>query len=198
MKRKNFIEVIVPAAFALQSWRTLDSGQTKKGMPEVESVKPRYLSQGDTIGITCPAGFITAEEIQPAVAKLIEWDFNVKIGETVGKRNATFGGTDEERLADLQQMIDDKKISAILFGRGGYGAVRIVDKINFKKFIAHPKWILGFSDITTLHSHINKNFSIATIHSKMCNSFPADWSLADQLQIETIDSIRKCLLGEKM
>ena len=94
-------------------------------------------------------------------------------------------------------MIDDPSIKAIMLGRGGYGAVRIIDKINFKKF-ANPKWIIGFSDATVFHSHLNKNYGIATIHSKMCNSFPADWSNAEPIQIDSIESIRKCLTGEKM
>ncbi|MEI9957195.1 MAG: LD-carboxypeptidase [Ferruginibacter sp.] len=127
-----------------------------------------------------------------------EWGFEIKIGNTVGKKDFTFGGTDEERLQDLQQMLDDKTIKAIMCARGGYGAVCIIDKVDFKKFIAKPKWIIGFSDITVIHSHLNKNFGIASIHSKMCNSFPSDWSKAEPVQIETIESIQKCLVGEKM
>ena len=115
-----------------------------------------------------------------------------------GKKDFTFGGTDEERLQDFQQMLDDKTVKAIMCARGGYGAVRIIDKIDFKKFVVHPKWIIGFSDVTVIHSHLNKNYGIASIHSKMCNSFPKDWSKAEPLQIETIESIQKCLTGEKM
>ncbi|MEO6683916.1 MAG: LD-carboxypeptidase, partial [Ginsengibacter sp.] len=86
----------------------------------------------------------------------------------------------------------------IMFGRGGYGAVRIIDKIDFTKFIQHPKWIIGFSDATVFHLHINRNYGIPTIHSKMCISFPDDFSKADEIQIKTIDSIRKCLTGIRM
>ena len=75
---------------------------------------------------------------------------------------------------------------------------RIIDQLDFKKFIKKPKWIIGFSDITVLHSHLNRNYGIASIHSKMCNSFPADWNLAEPVQKETIESIQKCLVGEKM
>jgi muramoyltetrapeptide carboxypeptidase len=95
-------------------------------------------------------------------------------------------------------MIDDNSIQAIMLGRGGYGAVRIIDAIDFKNFTRHPKWIIGFSDATVFHSHINKNFGIASIHSKMCNSFPADWSNVTPQQIDSIESIRKCLIGNKM
>ncbi|MEO7047337.1 MAG: LD-carboxypeptidase, partial [Ferruginibacter sp.] len=156
------------------------------------------LKPGDTIGITATAGFITLDEIQSAVKKMVEWGFNVKVGTTIGKKDFTYGGTDAERLADFQQMLDDNSVKAIMCARGGYGCVRIIDKINFNEFKENPKWIIGFSDITVLHSHINRNYNVATIHSKMCNSFPDDWSKAEQVQIDSIDSIRKCLVGEKM
>ena len=95
-------------------------------------------------------------------------------------------------------MLDDRSIKAILSARGGYGAVRIIDKLDFKKFALHPKWIIGFSDVTVMHSHINRHYNIATLHSKMCNSFPEDWNLAEQVQRDTIESIHQCLSGKKM
>ena len=159
---------------------------------------PPYLKPGDIIGITCPAGFITEKDIQSAVSKLKEWGFQVKVGETVGKKNFTFGGTDEERRKDFQQMIDDSSIKAILCARGGYGAIRIIDALDLKKMGKHAKWIIGFSDITVIHSDLNRNLRLASIHSKMCNSFPDDWSKAEPTQIDSIESIRKCLVGEKM
>jgi muramoyltetrapeptide carboxypeptidase len=88
-------------------------------------------------------------------------------------------------------------VKAIMCARGGYGIIRIIDKLNFSTFVKKPKWIIGFSDATVLHSHINKNFGIATLHSKMCNSF-VNPAIAESVQLETLDSIRKCLLGEKM
>jgi len=194
MNRKHFLSSILPIGSVLAA-----AGNT--GMheePELLSTIPPYLKKGDAIGITCPAGYITAEDIQPALTQMTAWGFEVVTGNTVGKKDFTFGGTDEERLQDLQQMLDDKRIKAIMCARGGYGAVRIVDKIDFKKFRAHPKWIIGFSDITVLHSHINKNFGIASIHSKMCNSFPAEPDKAEPIQTATIASIQKCLTGEKM
>ncbi|MEO6314437.1 MAG: LD-carboxypeptidase, partial [Chitinophagaceae bacterium] len=102
------------------------------------TIIPPYLQKGDTIGITCPAGYITLEEIQPAVSKLKEWGFTISVGSTVGRKDFTFGGTDAERLADFQQMLNDKSIRAVLCGRGGYGAVRIIDQIDFKQFALHP------------------------------------------------------------
>ena len=161
-------------------------------------VSPPALRKGDIIGITSPAGYITAHEIQSAVKKMESWGYKIQIGATIDKRDYTFGGSDEERTNDLQQMLDDPKIKAIMCARGGYGAVRIIDKLNWEKFKAKPKWIIGFSDVTIFHSHLNKNFGIASIHSKMCNSFPDDWSLAEPIQIETIESIQQALSGEKM
>jgi muramoyltetrapeptide carboxypeptidase len=161
-------------------------------------ILPKYLKPGDTIGITCPAGNITEEEIQPARLQMLEWGFAVKVGETVGKKDYTFGGTDEERTKDFQRMLDDPQVKAIMCARGGYGFVRIIDQLNFTKFAAKPKWIIGFSDVTVLHCHLNRNYGIASIHSKMCNSFPDDWNKAEPIQIETILSIKQALLGEKL
>jgi len=194
MKRKDFLSSMVPFA------ATLTSVASGKLMPDPEKpvTLPPYLKPGDTVGICCPAGFIDPEELQPALLRLKEWGFQAKVGESIGKKDFTFGGTDDERLIDLQQMLDDRSVNAILFARGGYGGIRIIDRLDFKKFKRAPKWIIGFSDATVFHAHINENYRIATIHSKMCNSFPSDWSLAEPIQKETIESIQKCLKGERM
>lgn len=163
------------------------------GLPTI----PAYLKKGDKIGIACPAGYITEEELQPAIKKLTEWGFKIAIGKTVGKKDFGFGGTDEERREDMQQMLDDRSIKAIVCARGGYGSVRIIDKLDFSLMSTHPKWIVGFSDVTVLHSQLNR-LGIASIHSKMCNSFPEDWAAAEPIQRETIESIHKCLSGEKV
>jgi muramoyltetrapeptide carboxypeptidase len=176
------------------------------GLPAISSVNeeaeasvfPSYLKQGDTIGISSPAGYITLDEIKPAMIQMESWGYKIKVGDTIGKKDFTFGGTDEERINDFQQLLDDPKIKAIMCARGGYGTVRIIDKLNWTKFKLKPKWIIGFSDITVFHSHLNRNFGIASIHSKMCNSFPDDWSKAEPIQIETIESIKYALKGDKM
>lgn len=195
MKRKYFLSSILPAAALLKPASLLAA--TNEDELTITAIPP-YLKKGDTIGITCPAGYITTEDVQPAVLKLKEWGFAIKVGDTVGKKDFTFGGTDDERRKDFQQLLDDKNIKAILCARGGYGVVRIIDKIDFSKFIQKPKWIIGFSDVTVFHCHLNKNFGIASLHSKMCNSFPADWNMAEPLQKETIESIKRCITGEKM
>lgn len=159
--------------------------------------RPPYLQPGDTIGITSPAGYITLEEIQPAVQVMQSWGYTIKIGDTIGKRDFTFGGTDVERTSDLQQMLDNPSIKAIMCARGGYGSVRIVDAIDWTVFKKRPKWVIGFSDITVLLNQVH-NFHIAGIHSKMCNSFPDDWATAEPIQVTTINSIHEALMGNKM
>lgn len=133
---------------------------------------PPYLQKGDTIGIVCPAGFMAADKVETCIRTLREWGFAVKTGKTVGGNSATyFSGTDEERLADLQQMLDDDEVKAVLCGRGGYGTGRIITKINFKKFSKRPKWIIGYSDITVIHSHLYSNYNISSLHSPMAGAF---------------------------
>ncbi|MDX1937250.1 MAG: LD-carboxypeptidase [Flavihumibacter sp.] len=195
MKRKLFLSSLMMAGAAV---KTMAAAVNEEEEDLSAGIIPRTLKTGDTIAITSPAGYITLDEIQPAIKQIESWGLKVRVGSSIGKRDFTFGGTDEERAADMQVLLDDHKVKAILCARGGYGAVRIVDRLNFTQFLQHPKWLIGFSDITVLHSHINRNFGVATIHSKMCNSFPDDWQKAEPIQIETILSIRHALMGAKM
>lgn len=159
---------------------------------------PEFLYIGDIIGITTPAGPIELAGIQPAKKILESWGFKIHIGQTVGKKQFTFGGTDEERRQDFQALLDDENVKAILCGRGGYGIVRIIDQLDFTRFMKHPKWIIGFSDITILHQHLQHRFHMASIHSKMCNSFPDDWTTADYIQQNSIISLQNALIGKKL
>jgi muramoyltetrapeptide carboxypeptidase len=195
MKRKDFLSSVIPLGIIFSD---ITKGKHLFNEPDLPLKTPPFLKKGDCIGICCVAGYITLQDAQSSINKLREWGFEVRVGNTIGKKDFTYGGTDDERLNDLQQMLDDKNIKAIMCARGGYGSVRIIDKINFTKFLLHPKWIIGFSDVTVLHCHINRNFGIATIHSKMCNSFPDNWAAAEAVQIESIESIRKCLDGSAM
>lgn len=155
---------------------------------------PPYLKKGDTIGITCPAGYMAAEKVQTCIDALQRWGYKVNIGKTVGGSSATyFSGTDEERLTELQQMLDDERISAILCGRGGYGVGRIVEQIDFKKFRKRPKWIIGFSDITILHAHIHANYRIATLHAPMAAAFNEE-----EFKNEYVQSLKNTLAGKKI
>lgn len=138
----------------------------------MKTIIPPYLEKGDTIGIVAPAGFMPVENMQTCIETLDSWGYNVRLGETTHSNSQNyFSGTDEERLNDFQQMLDDRNVKAILCARGGYGASRIVDQISFKKFRKHPKWIIGFSDITVLHSHIFSNYKIASLHAPMAAAF---------------------------
>jgi muramoyltetrapeptide carboxypeptidase len=133
---------------------------------------PPYLRSGDTIGLIAPAGYMPFEKMETCIEVLQDWGYNLSFGNTAYSQSQNyFSGTDEERLADLQQMLDDKNIKAILCVRGGYGLSRIIDQINFKKFRKNPKWIIGFSDVTVLHSHIFSNYKIATLHAPMAAAF---------------------------
>ena len=194
MNRKRFIG----AASTLVASLSIGFRSQESTVREPPSIVPGYLKAGDIIGITSPAGYITLQEIQPAIQQMQSWGFKIVIGDSIGKRNFTFGGTDEERAVDFQKMLDHPSIKAIMCARGGYGFVRIIDQLKFEGLVRKPKWIIGFSDLTVLHNHLDRNYGIASIHSKMCNSFPDDWSKAEPIQIETIHSIRQALVGEKM
>jgi muramoyltetrapeptide carboxypeptidase len=154
---------------------------------------PKYLSKNSTIGITCPSGYISAERVAYAIVVLEKWGFKTVVGKTVGNEYHYFSGDDATRLADLQQMLDDPNIDAILMGRGGYGLSRIIDQIDFTNFIKQPKWICGFSDITVLHSHIQAQFGITTLHSPMCGAFKSETEETDYIL-----SLRKALTGEPL
>lgn len=153
---------------------------------------PPYLSPGDTIGITCPAGYMAAEKAQTCIDTLRQWGYAVKVGKTLGSDSATyFSGTDAERLQDFQSMLDDDTIKAILCGRGGYGMGRIIDRIDFKAFKKHPKWIIGFSDITVLHAHLYTNYKIASLHAPMAAAFNEEG-----FNNEYVQSLKKALEGK--
>lgn len=153
---------------------------------------PPYLQKGDTIGIVCPSGYMPGEKAATCIQMLQQWGYQVKTGNTLGHQFHYFSGTDEERLADLQQMLDDQQVKAILCARGGYGMSRIIDRIDFRKFRKHPKWLIGFSDITLLHAHVYERFGIACLHAPMAAAFN-DGEYANPF----VQSLRKALRGSK-
>ncbi len=154
---------------------------------------PPYLKKGDTIAITCPAGFMMENKVTECVDALHKEGYNVIIGKTVGSHSENyFSGSEKERLTEMQQFLDNKNIKAILCGRGGYGTVHIIDKLNFTKFAKNPKWIIGFSDITLLHSHIFTNYKIATLHAPMAAAFASETQ-----NPQNILSLLQALKGEK-
>ncbi len=155
---------------------------------------PPYLEKGDTIGIVCPAGYMPVERASECIRVLNEeWGFLTKVGKTLGNEFNYFSGTDEERLNDFQQMLDDDEVKAVLCARGGYGLTRIIDRIDFKKFKKQPKWIIGYSDVTVLHSHLYSNFYISSIHAPMAAAFN-DAGYINRF----VQSLRNVLEGRKI
>ena len=151
---------------------------------------PPYLKKGDTIGIVCPSGFMPYEKATTCISVLQQWGYNVVTGKTLGSQFHYFSGNDADRLQDLQQMMDNKEIKAILCGRGGYGMSRIIDQLDFKQFKKNPKWLIGFSDITVLHSHVYQQLKIASLHAPMAGAFNDGGFENDYVQ-----SLRKALKG---
>jgi muramoyltetrapeptide carboxypeptidase len=134
--------------------------------------QPPFLQKGDTIALTCPAGYMAAEKAAACIKTLTNWGYNVLVGKTVGSNSANyFSGTATQRLDELQAMLDATEIKAILCARGGYGTTHVVDQLDFSSFRKNPKWIIGFSDITVLHAHINTHCKTATLHAPMAGAF---------------------------
>ena len=155
---------------------------------------PPFLKKGDLVGLVCPAGYMSPEKAQSCIYTLKEWGYSVKTGHTLeGGSENYFSGTDKERLDDLQQMLDDEEIKAILCARGGYGVGRIIEQVDFTGFRKKPKWIIGFSDITILHAHIFSNYGIATLHAPMASAFNDGGA-----QNEFVLSLKDALEGKKI
>jgi muramoyltetrapeptide carboxypeptidase len=149
-------------------------------------VKPPYLKAGDKIAIIATARKIGKEYIDHAVAEFKAWGLEVVLGENLLKEAHQFAGTDEQRSADLQTMLDDASVKAIIVARGGYGTARIIDSIDFSEFKKQPKWVIGFSDITVLHSHIH-NLGVASLHATMPINFAKNK--------ESVNSLKNALFG---
>jgi len=152
---------------------------------------PAYLKKGDCIGITCPAGYMDAQRAQACIKTLQDWDFEVMVGKTLGGRSKNyFSAADAGRRDELQAMLDDENIKAILFGRGGYGMGRIIDQLDFTRFKKNPKWVIGFSDITVLHSHLYSKVKVASLHAPMAAAF-------NDGENEFIQSLHRAITGKK-
>ncbi len=154
---------------------------------------PPYLKKGSTIAITCPSGYIAEDVVLEAKKHLETWGYKVIVGKTVGESDNYFSAPDEVKIKDLQVFLDDENVAAILMGRGGYGMSRIIDQLDFSKFTAQPKWICGFSDITVIHSHIQHNFGIASLHAPMCSSFTAG-----NIKKDFLKSFRQIITGKSV
>ncbi|TAD92568.1 MAG: LD-carboxypeptidase [Bacteroidetes bacterium] len=194
MKRSAFLKTILPTGLALGLAKPL---MAKRFISAADPVLPggikvpRYLRPGDTISITCPASAVDAKDLEQCKTLLEQWGYRVKYGNTVGQHWQRFGGTDAERAADVQRLLDDSKTDAIMFGRGGYGIMRMMDKLNWSGFLKHPKWLIGFSDITAFHCHAHSALGVATLHADMGSGIrlPED---------DAARSLKRALSGQAM
>ena len=154
-------------------------------------ITPKYLCSGDTVGIIAPARKISEKEIAPFCDLLASWKLKYIFGKHLFGTCNQYSGTDKERAADLQEMLENTEIKAIFCARGGYGTIRIIRHTDFTSFEKAPKWIAGFSDITVLHSYINYFLGTESLHSMMPLNYKP--GVSDNAS----DSLRKALFGEK-
>ncbi|AHM61747.1 putative MccF-like protein (microcin C7 resistance) [Flammeovirgaceae bacterium 311] len=155
-------------------------------------LQPPYLQAGDTIAITSTARWAEETVIEQAIATLERWGFRVILGKYVHAKHHQFAGTDEQRLQEFQQMLDNPDIKAILFSRGGYGTTRIIDEVDWRNFLQQPKWLCGFSDVTAILCHLYR-LGVQGIHCTMAGGFDNQAG-----RVQSVESLRRLLLGESL
>lgn len=155
-------------------------------------VRPGYLKKGDAIAVVATAKRIEFGQIDGALEELADWGLRIMCGPRLYSEANLFAGTDSERASDLQWALNDPEIKAVIFARGGYGTARIIDAIDWGRFLEHPKWLCGFSDLTALHSHVYQNLGIETLHSTMPIFFK------DGVPNPGSESLRNALFGSLM
>ena len=147
------------------------------------------------MALVSPAGRIEPACLERGLRVLKSLGLQVETGANVLKNFGPFAGTDAERLSDLQAALDNPEIRAIICTRGGYGSVRLIDRLNFTAFMQHPKWIVGFSDITVMLSHLQQNLGVASLHSCMPQTYP-DVESPDYLN--SVGTLQKALFGNSL
>lgn len=135
-------------------------------------IRPPYLKEGDTVAIVATARKVSKFEMKPTIDLLEKWGLKVMPGKNLYKDQNQFAGSDEDRSGDLQRALNNKNVRAILFARGGYGTVRVIDSIDWKKFVKDPKWLIGYSDLTVVHSHIHQHCAVQSLHGPMSLNLP--------------------------
>lgn len=153
-------------------------------------MNPPFLKKGDKVILLSTARKVTFDDLIPAITILKSWGLEVAFAPKIFHVANQFAGTDEERASDLQYALDSVEYKAIICVRGGYGTVRIIDRINFSKFLEFPKWLAGFSDVTVLHNHL-LTVGVSSIHSSM----PLLFAKAEN---QTLESLRMALFGDKL
>ena len=154
-------------------------------------IKPQSLRKGAKIGVISTARKISKDEIGYAQTLLKSWGFIPVLGDALFEECWQFAGTDDQRLKDLQFMLDNKDIDAIICARGGYGTSRIIDGVDLTAFMKQPKWIAGYSDVTVLHSHIQSKCGVQTLHASMPINFSNNTK-------EALDSLKIALTGNPL
>lgn len=154
-------------------------------------IRPKKLQKNDTVAIVSTARKFHPEELNKAIQEFENWGLKVKLGKNLFREHHQFSGTDQERLQDIQEMINDPQVKAIFCARGGYGSTRILDDIDFYKLFENPKWIAGFSDVTAIICQLH-NLEIESIHSIMPLLFNKEGTE------EAIESLRKVIFGEQI
>ena len=165
----------------------------KKLLLKKSIFKKMYLTKGSTIAIAATARHVDKEMIENAINIFESWGLNVLVNESLFARQNAFAGSDEIRAKAFQELLDNKDVNAIIIARGGYGTVRIIDQLDFTKFIQNPKIIAGFSDVTVLHAHINQNFENSTLHSCMPVTMQGKY-----FNTATIESLKNALFGNSI
>ncbi len=182
------ILLLFSVSFSVRSQNDIEVAITR------DLVKPPNLKKGDTIMILSPAGRIRNKASVDAGIELANhWGLVVFFGNHMLSSENTFAGTDEQRLEDMQKALDDPSIKAIWASRGGYGAIRIVDDLDFSQFFEHPKWIIGYSDITAFHNKLHE-LGDQTIHAQM----PLTLHLEDPVEKQSILTLHNALFGKKL
>ena len=155
-------------------------------------IKPKNLKIGDTISIIAPSGVLKDydEYMDKSISLMESWGLNVVLGSNIYDSYGHFSSSDANRQKDFQNAIDDNKIKAIWCARGGYGAMRIIDKINYDNLLKHPKWVIGYSDITAIHNDIH-NLGVESLHGVMSKSLE-DISVDD----ESIKKLKDIIFGK--
>lgn len=155
---------------------------------------PPFLEKGQTVAVVSPSGRIRTDCLERAVETMRRWGLDCHIGKYVMNQHGPCAGSDEARLQDLQEALDNPDVKAIIGTRGGYGSARIVDRLDFSRFLQNPKWVVGFSDITVFHSHL-QNLGVASLHACMPQTYPGPGSPHYEASVE---SLRKALFGEPL
>jgi muramoyltetrapeptide carboxypeptidase len=152
-------------------------------------LRPTFLKSGDRVAVIATAKKVLPGQLDGAMKMIASWGLELSLGRSLYAASGPFAGTDAERLADLQWALDDPSIKAVLFARGGYGTSRIIDSVDWTAFKSHPKWLVGFSDLTFLHGAVYRMLDVETLHAAMPIFF------ADGSANQGSESLKRALFG---